>query len=83
MGDVPIELVGLFLTPLLSTIGVLFWLVIGEKNKRIDEKTVKIKTLEKLVEVHRDQTLPALNNLQQSMVRLTDLYERQERSASR
>jgi hypothetical protein len=76
--QVPIELVGLFLTPLLTAVATLFWLVVREKERRIEEKTTKIEKLEEAVESHRAQTLPALDNLQRSMVRLTDLYERQE-----
>lgn len=72
MTEVPIQFVGIVLAPLLTAIGTLFWLVIAEKNKRIEEANTRLTKLEETV-------LPALGSLENSVSRLTDLYEIRER----
>jgi hypothetical protein len=74
MDAVPYELVVLVLTPLLSAVGTLFWLVIREKDRRLEDKDTQLKQVQ-------DEWVPALDSLQSSLKQLADLVERNEQSA--
>jgi hypothetical protein len=76
--QVPIEFVALFLTPLLTALGTLFWLVMREKDNRLRDKEQQLERMTKTVDSYRDQTIPALDNLQASVKTLADLFERTE-----
>lgn len=80
MGTVPYELLAFILTPLLSALGTLFWLVIREKDRRLEDKENQMKRLQDSVDNYRDATLPALDSIQQSLKQLADLIEGIERN---
>lgn len=82
MGTVPYELLAFIITPLLSALGTLFWLVIREKDRRLEDKEAQMKRLQDSIDSYRDDTLPALESIQESQKRLADLFESFEQSAA-
>lgn len=88
--DIPFEFVSLILTPLLTAVGTLFVFLNREKTgrledcrKSIEERDRRITRLESIVSDYRDRSLPALDSVNSTLKRLTDLYEDQNVSSRR
>lgn len=84
-----IQAIGLFATPILACISTLFWLLNKEKDKRLEDRDRAVEKQDQIIskqnetiELYRFQIIPSIQKTQESVTRLADLYERQERRGS-
>lgn len=65
-------LAAVLITPILSAVGALFWLLIRTQNNRLEDYKER-------VEKYDEEILPALRSIEQALVKLADLYEKQQK----
>lgn len=65
-------LAGVFFTPILTAIGTLFWLYTRAQNGRLEDYKERVRKYD-------EDILPAMRSIEQALVKLTDLYEKQQK----
>lgn len=65
-------LAAVLITPILSAVAALFWLLIRTQNNRLEDYKERVEKYDK-------EILPAMRSIEQALVKLTDLYEKQQK----
>lgn len=65
-------LAAVLFTPILTAIGSLFWLYNRTQNARLEDYKERVQKYD-------EDILPAMRSIEQALVKLTDLYEKQQK----
>lgn len=71
--QIPFEvLLPILFTPIISAIPALFWLYTKTQNARLEDYRDRVRKYD-------EEVLPALHSVENALVQLTDLYEKQQK----
>lgn len=76
-------LAGIFVAPLLTAIGALFWQLAGIWKARYQDARSDNDKLQEVIDSYRKESIPAMASLQDSLRRLADLVEKLDRRLER
>lgn len=76
-------LAGIFITPLLTAIGALFWQLAGIWKARYQDARADNEKFQNVIESYRKENIPAMASFQDSLKRLADVIEKMDERLAR